>query len=402
MSLKVPDDTESAPSLPLTLLHIVVAPEQAYFFFRGQLSFMMARGMSMHVASPPGPLLDQLPAEDPATIHPVRIERRIRPLRDLLTVVALLHLIRRVEPDIVQAHSPKGGIIGMLAAWLARTPHRIYHIHGLPAATTAGAKGLLLRSVARVTCALATEVWSVGPSVMRQAVDAGLVPAGKIRVIGAGSINGIDTVRFDPARVTSEHRAGLRASLSIPHDATVIGFVGRVIREKGIAELLHAFERLGTAHPALHLLLIGPAEAHDPLPADVRPLLDHARVHAIGAQYDTPPWYACMDIFCLPSYREGLPITLLEASSMGLPSVATDIPGPADLIIDGETGLLIPLYEVDALAAALEALIADKALRQSMGAAAHRHITTRYAAPLVHHATFEAYRALGAAFIVPG
>ncbi|HYW06546.1 MAG TPA: glycosyltransferase family 4 protein, partial [Longimicrobium sp.] len=274
-----------------------------------------------------------------------------------------------IRPHIVHSHTPKGGLLGMMAAWMNRVPVRIYHIRGLPLMTATGRRRTLLRWTERVACSLAHQVLCVSHSVRDVAVAEGLCPPDKIRVLLGGSGNGVDaTGRFDPAR-NAAARAELRVKHSIPADAEVLGFVGRVVRDKGIVELAVAWAVLRDEFPSMHLLLVGPLEPQDPVPpATLEALRADPRVHFVGPA-DSAPYYAAMDLLVFPTYREGFPNVPLEAAAMGLAVVATRIPGCVDAVADGETGTLVPAADGVALAGAVRAYLRDPALRMAHGRA---------------------------------
>jgi len=339
-------------------------------FLRGQVGFMKARGFRVHALSSPGEDLRAFGETEGVRVSAVEMSRRVTPFRDLKALFSILREMRRIRPVIVHAHTPKGGLLGMIAARLHRTPVRIYHIRGLPLMEAAGWRRRLLWSTEWIACRLAHRVFCVSGSILREAVETGVCPPGKIRTLRAGSGNGVDAAgRFAPARF-GESRSMTRARLGIPENATVIGFVGRLVRDKGVAELHEAWLRLRESDPDLHLLLVGPFEPDDPVPAGVeRSLRDDARVHLAGMDWNTPPLYAAMDVVALPTYREGFPNVPLEAAAMGIPVVATRIPGCTDAVADEETGLLVEPKDPEALRAAIQRYLDDPALRRRHGEA---------------------------------
>ncbi len=300
----------------------------------------------------------------------VPMGRRITPVRDAVAVLRLWRALVRVEADIVDGHTPKAGLLAMVAARAAGVPVRIYHLHGLRYVTTSGILRRFLRLTERIAAAAATRVISVSHSNATVAVDEGLVARAKMRVILGGSINGVDSERFRPP-ASAEARGAARAALGIPPDARVVGFVGRLAREKGLAELASAWRELREELPDLRLLLVGPHEPHDPLPPALeRELRTDGRVLLTGPADDTPRFYSAMDIVALPTYREGFPVVPLEAAASGIPVVATRVPGCTDAIVDGVTGTLVPRYDARALAQALRTYLLDGELRRRHGAAA--------------------------------
>jgi glycosyltransferase involved in cell wall biosynthesis len=363
----------------MKLLHVTTVP-MSLIFLRGQVGYMKARGFRVHVLSSPGPELPAFAAAEGVGASAVEMPRRITPLQDLRALAGIVREMRRVRPDVVHAHTPKGGLLGMMAAALARVPVRVYHMRGLPLMGAAGAKRRLLWTTEWVACRLAHRVLCVSHSVRAEAVRTGICPPAKIEVLLGGSGNGVDAAgRFDPDAVGEEARERTRARFGIPPEAAVIGFVGRVVRDKGVEELAAAWRELREAFPHLHLLLVGPWEPQDPVsPATERLLRDDPRVHLGGLDWDTPPLYAAMDLVALPTYREGFPNVPLEAAAMRLPVVATRVPGCVDAVADGRTGLLVPPRDAAALAAALRRYIEDPALRLLHGAAGRDRVLREF------------------------
>jgi glycosyltransferase involved in cell wall biosynthesis len=270
-------------------------------------------------------------------------------------------------------------LLGTLAARLARVPVCIYHIRGLPFMGAAGVRRALLTYTERLACAMAGRVLCVSHSIRDVAVTHRLCPADKVAVLLNGSGNGVDALgRFDPEH-SRDARAPTREAYGIPHDAVVLGFVGRIVRDKGIVELVEAWHSLRDEFPNLHLLLVGFFEPYDPLPPAITRAIDaDPRIHLTGRQADMPSLYAAMDIVVLPTYREGLPNVPLEAAAMGLPVVATDIPGCIDAIVHGRTGTLVPPRDAGALAVAIAVYVRGPEMRVAHGLAGREHLLAQF------------------------
>ncbi len=387
-----PREGSAARPGSVRLAHVTTVP-MTLRFFAGQPGHMRGLGIETIAISSAGDELRSFGSEEGVTVHAIPMTRRITPGSDLVAVARLARLLRRLRPDIVHAHTPKGGLLGMLAGRLAGVPVRIYHVHGLPFETRTGTARALLRSTERTACLLATRVIAVSRSIERVLVSEGLCRREKVVVLGEGSANGIDTVRFSPA--AAEVRQATRRRFFIPDAAPVIGFVGRLVRDKGVVELLRAWTALRERWPSAHLLLVGPAEPQDPAPAEVLAAFrSDVRVHLAGLDWNTPPLFAAMDVVALPTYREGFPVTALETAAMGLPMVATSVSGCVDAVVDGRTGTLVPPRDAAALERAISRYLQDPALRAEHGEAARQRVTALYRPEVVWDALAGLYREL--------
>lgn len=359
---------------------------------KGQFAFMKEAGMEVSALSSGGDDLTALATEDKVNVFAVDMPRRISPLLDLGSVRAISKVIRQIQPDIVHAHTPKAGLLGMISAKVCRVPIRVFHVHGL----LIGHKhDKLLRRTEAMSCRLASKVFCVSHFARQTYIDEGLCPSDKIVTFCGGSISGVDAeIRFNPELV-KERGVALRRSLGIPSDALVVGFVGRIVRDKGIGELAEAWSQLRERFPNLHLLLAGPIEPHDPLPPGVLEMFKaDERVHLTGLIEDTAAAYSAMDLLVLPTYREGLPVAPLEAASMELPVVATLIPGCQEAIADGVTGTLVPARDVGALQAALATYLADPDLRERHGRAGRARMLSEFRPQPIWRATYDEYQRL--------
>jgi glycosyltransferase involved in cell wall biosynthesis len=375
-----------------SLVHVMTVAS-SLGFLRGQAAFLRGRcGARIHAIASPGERLRAFGEREGVEVHGVPMARSITPARDLVALWRLWRELRRIRPDVVHAHTPKGGLLGMIAAALARTPIRVYHLRGLPLVTACGRRRLLLRATEWTACRLAHRVLSVSGSIRDVVVAEGLCPPGKVKVLRSGSGNGVDTARFRPAG--DEARRASRAALGIPEDAPVLGYLGRLARDKGVRELAAAFRLLRERDLRAHLVVAGDADASDPLPAEVLDALrSDVRVRLTSVD-DSVPVYAALDVVVLPTYREGFPNVALEAAAMGLPIVATAVPGCVDAVQDGVTGTLVPVRDPEAIARAVERYLADAALRTRHGEAARRRAIAEFRPEAIWDALAAEYEAL--------
>ncbi|MGP5078427.1 glycosyltransferase family 4 protein [Brachybacterium alimentarium] len=355
----------------MKLLHATTVPSTLNFL-RTQPTHLAAHGIEVVLLSSPGEELERIAEEEGAQALGVPMHRGFSVGADLATLRQLVRILKEVRPDIVHAHTPKAGLLVTLAGRLAGVPLCIYQIHGLRFITASGIQRQILKLTERVATMAAHRVLCVSPSVLALAEEEHVIRRGKGAVIGAGTINGVDLADFDRERFREES-AAIRAELRIAHDAPVIGFVGRLAADKGVAALAAAWARVRTETPGAHLLLVGTPEDNDPVdPAVMATLEQDPRVHLMGFRADVRPYYAAMSVLALPSAREGFPQTLLEGSAMGVPTVGSDVPGVSDAVRDGVTGLLFPVRDHEALADSLLTLLRDPALRAALGAAGRR------------------------------
>lgn len=380
------------------LLHVTTVAD-SFRFLRGQLRYMRERGIVAEVVSSPSPYQAEFAAQEGVRVHAIEMRRAITPVQDTLALARMVRLVRRVSPDIVHAQTPKGGLLGILAATATGVPVRIYHMRGLRFVAEPGVRRALLQGAERLSCSLAHRVLCVSRSVRDEAVAQSLCPPDRIDVLGGGSGNGVDAMgRFDPSRLPPGTRAATRAAHGIPSDALVVGFVGRLVPDKGIEELAAAWKTLRERFPTAHLLLVGPFEDDTPLTGSlVRTLRDDPRVHLTGWVSDVagrdqvPALYAAMDVLALPTHREGFPNTVLEGSAMALPVVATQVMGCVDAVEEGVTGTLVPVAAPDALAAAIDRYLGDAGLRARHGAAGRERVLRNYRPELIWEAVYQEY-----------
>ena len=368
----IPEDARRA-----VVVHVTTVP-MSLGHLSGQVGYVERRGFAIHVITSPGPELDVFAGREGVAVHAIPMERAITPGKDLLALWRLWRTFRRIRPDVVHSHTPKGGLLGMVAAALARVPVRVYHIRGLPFTTATGLRRPLLRASELVSCRLADRVLAVSHSMRAIAIQEGFCPPDKVKVLLGGSGNGVDAdMRFRPPR--DDERRLARATHGIPGGALVIGFVGRLTREKGTRELAEAWRDLRERWPRARLLLVGPVEAQD---AGTRRALSSlrsdARVHFAGRVEDTVPLYAAMDVVALPTYREGFPNVAMEAAAMALPIVASHVTGCRDAIEDGVTGTLVPARDPLALARGLERYLLDARLRARHGESGRRRVLAEF------------------------
>jgi len=372
-----------------------VTSARGWIFFEEMVRALQEAGFDTILVSSPGERLEQLAQK--AAVQPAAIpmSRDVATLSDLRSLWRLCQFMRRTRPTITHVGSPKAGLLGGLAARLSGVPCRIYTLHGLRLETTKGWKRMLLRWDERVACSCAHRVICVSPSVRRQAVDLKLVAAEKTVMMANGSFCGVDVQRYSPQVADTALRERWAERLGIPRRAPVIGFVGRLTRDKGVPELVSAFGQLRQTWPELRLLLVGEFEDGDPVPAGIRQQIEtDSYIVCTGFVPDSAPYYGLMDVFALPTYREGFPVVSIEAQACGVPVVTTTATGAIDSIVDGVTGFLVPVGNAQALAARIDQLLRDPPLRAHMGQSGRALAVREFRQEVVGQALLDEYRRL--------
>lgn len=377
----------------LRVLHVTTVPT-SLMFLDGQSKFMRKHGITLFALSSPGEELDAWAEREEVGVFGVPMARQITPWSDLIGLARIVRTIREVRPDIVHAHTPKGGLLGTLGALISGVPTRIYHMRGLPLTTATGMRRALLHTTEWIACRAATDVFCVSHSLRKQAIEERLADPHRIEVLAGGSGNGVDALgRFNPEKFTSAARNARRATVGVEADALVFGFVGRLVRDKGIRELVEAWSQVRAELPSTaRLMVVGPYEERDPVPPDVKAKLESdPSIVRVDFTRDTPELYAAMDVVVLPTYREGFPNVPLEAAAMGLPVIATQIPGCVDAVDDGTTGILVPPGDAGELAQAMKLYARSPSLRSQHGRAGRARVLHQFSRRAVHEALLARY-----------
>lgn len=362
---------------------------------RGQLAYLKSHGFDPALLSSPGKDLDETGSREDLPVFGIAMRREMAPAADLRSFFRIWRLLRRMKPLICNAGTPKAGLLVGLAAWITRVPCRIYTLRGLRLETARGMKRIVLTITEKLACFSAHRVVCVSPSLRERAVALGLVAREKTVVLGAGSSNGVDVRRFEPTPEKLARAAALREKMGIQPEQPVIGFAGRFTRDKGIAELITAFQLIRKQLPEALLLLVGDYEGGDPVPADTRNLIEsEPGIHRIGFTPQIELYYLIMNIFVLPTYREGFPNTVLEAQAAGLPVVTTTATGAIDAIEDGATGLLTPAGDAEKLAETVLSLLSDPVRMKSMGRMGRERVARDFHNETVWEALASLYRSM--------
>lgn len=368
----------------LKIVRITTVPISFRLLLTNQLEFFQAHGFDVYAVSGKDDI-SGYPFSGTIPFIQIPFTRRISPFADLICLIKLIRILKQIKPHIVHTHTPKAGFLGMMAAWLCGVPIRLHTVAGLPWIDKSGVSRKIFMFIEWLTYFFSTSIYpnSVGLTGFIQSVFPSFCR--KIKIIGKGSSNGIDVAYFSPDKNIYESARAIRAQYHIPDHAIVIGFVGRLVRDKGIGELLAAFKLIVQENTGVYLMLVGPEEPErDPLlPADRAFITSHPNIIAPGFQEDVRPWLMSMDVFVFPSYREGFPNALLQAACMSRACIATNINGNDEIIQDKFSGILVPVKDIENLKNAIRFLIQDKNLRELYGQRAREFVIAHFSRQLV-------------------
>ena len=356
-------------------------------FFTPIVKDLQRKGYEVVSVSSPGPELENLKDLGVKTLE-VEMERRMSPWKDLKSLLQLIKVFRKEQPYMVHSMTPKAGLLCMLAAWITRVPKRVHTFTGLVWPTASGLSRKILMLTDWITCACATHVIPEGKGVMNDLQQH--ITKKSMRVLGYGNVRGVDMNQF-----SRKPEVLCKANELLKEGTFTYIFVGRLVKDKGINELVEAFAQLQNKYSNIRLLLVGMYETSlDPLKQET---LDKIKalptIEAVGPQYgdDLLAYYAASDCFVFPSYREGFPNTVLEAGAMGLPSIVTDINGSREIIEHGKNGVIIPSKDANALYHAMEQMYLEKQETLAMAENARPMIAERFEQSFVQKCLYEFY-----------
>ena len=348
----------------------------------------LAQTYDVVAVSTPDDELHEMAQREGVRVVGVAMRRPISPLHDLRSLLGLIRVFRRERPDMVHSITPKAGLLSMIAAWVCRVPVRLHTFTGLVFPTAVGFKQKILMLTDRITCACATHIVPEGEGVKNDLINYGITRK-PLHVLGYGNVRGVDMQHYNR---TPEVLAAAKP-IKQPEVFTFV-FVGRVVRDKGINELVQAFARLNAQEPATRLILVGRFEDDlDPvLPQTRQTIEQNDAIEAVGSQADVRPWLAASDALVFPSYREGFPNVVLEAGAMGLPSIVTDINGSREIIVEGKNGVIVPPRDTDSLYAAMMRFVQQPRQVAQMAANAREMIASRFEKSFVEQCLIDYYK----------
>lgn len=376
------------------LVRITTVPISLNVLLKGQHQYMCSKGFEVIGVSSPGRELEDVGDRENIRVVSIKMSRKITPFADLRSLLLMYKVLKSEKPAIVHTHTPKAGVIGMVAAKLARVPIRLHTVAGMPLMEAFGAKRKLLDFVEKFTYWASTKIYPNSQGLYDFIIAQGYTTLDKLKVISNGSSNGINTSFFSRKLISKEQQDSLRNKLMISDDSFVFVFVGRLVGDKGINELINAFSRLN--NPSIKLLLVGSLENDlDPLLKDtLREIDENSNIITVGFQKDVRQYFAIANALVFPSYREGFPNVVMQAGAMDLPVIVSDINGCNEIIINGDNGLIIPVKNVNALEIAMREMSTKGDRYEKMKKNARKMIMERYEQQVVWDALLNEYNNL--------
>ena len=376
------------------ILRITTVPISLKILLKGQHRYMTQNGLEVIGVASTGKELFDVQETEGIRVVTLNMTRTIAPFKDFVSLWHMYQLCKKEKPIIVHSHTPKAGIIAMLGAKLAGVPIRLHTVAGLPLMETTGLKRKLLNGVEKFTYLFATKVYPNSKGLYDFILANQFTTENKLKIIANGSSNGIDTSHFSPEIITQDECTNLKVKLGILPEDFVFIFVGRLVGDKGINELVVAYSQLKA--PNSKLLLVGPLETElDPLqPEILKEIESNPNIINVGFQSDVRPYFAISDCLVFPSYREGFPNVVMQAGAMGLPCIVSDINGCNEIIIEGENGVIIPVKNAEAIKVAMFKMRNDVQSCQKLKKNSRTFIQQRYEQQVVWKELLEEYNIL--------
>lgn len=377
------------------IIRITTVPGSLRTLLKGQLKYMNNHYDIIGVASKSKDIA-LLEEQENISIHPVDMTRNISPFKDLKSAYLLYRFLKEQKPFIVHTHTPKAGTLGMLAARLAGVPNRLHTVAGLPLLEAAGAKRKLLNVVEKITYLNATLIMPNSFGLQNIILDHNFTTSNKLKIVGKGSSNGIDTEYFKRDNITKDEQIELRKELKFQDEDFVFIYVGRLVKDKGINELIASFKSISQLKKHVKLLLVGPLESElDPLtPQTLSEIENNEDIITLGWQNDVRPYMAISQALVFPSYREGFPNAVLQACSMELACIVSDINGCNEIITHKKNGLIIPPKSQEKLEEAMMYLIKNPELAKKYATSVRSNIVENYKREVIWEELLNIYKSL--------
>lgn len=377
------------------LIRITTVPESIDKILEGQLSYMNNYYEVIAISSGKD-YLKQCAEREGVRFKNIEMTRKITLFKDLISLIQLISFLKKEKPLIIHSHTPKAGIIAMLASRITNIPIRLHTVSGLPLMEEKGTKKKLLEWIEKLTYSFSTQVFTNSNGLFKYIIDNNYISNNKLKVIGNGSTNGIDINYFSPIKVSDNQKKDLKSSLNILENDFVFIFVGRIVTDKGINELVEAFESISKQNSKTKLILVGIRESElDPLNKNTLNIIkNNINIIETGFQNDIRPFLSISNVLVLPTYREGFPNVIMQAGAMELPVIATNINGCNEIIVNGKNGILIPSKDKTALENALVQLIDDKTFYESIKLNTRSMIVSRFERKVICEKLLNEYKTM--------
>ncbi|WP_298555603.1 glycosyltransferase family 4 protein [uncultured Algibacter sp.] len=379
------------------IIRVTTVPASLGGLLSGQLKFMSNYYEILGVSSKGDDnQIEKVGAKEEIRIEAIEMTRQITPIKDIVAVWKLYKLFKRESPDIVHSHTPKAGTLSMLAAYLAKVPHRLHTIAGLPLLEVTGSKRNLLNIVEKFTYKCATKIYPNSYGLLNIILENKFTNNDKLKVIGKGSSNGIDTSDFNPNLYDTKFKQELKEKLGISKDDYIYVFAGRIVKDKGVNELVQAFNKLNQKINNIKLLMVGDYESElDPLlPETIKIINKNKNIISTGWVQDVKPYFSISDALTFPSYREGFPNVVMQGAAMELACIVSDINGCNEIIDHNVNGLIIPVKDSEALANSMNFVYLNKVESKNMGVKSRKNIVSNYERKEVWEALLKEYQTL--------
>ena len=360
------------------IIRVTTIPVSIKILLKGQLKFINQYFDVLGVSSE-GKELDDVARDEGVRTVPLNMSRQFTPLRDLVSLMKMILLFRKESPDIVHSHTPKAGIVAMLAAFLCNVPNRLHTVGGLPVVNKVGLTRIILLAVEWITCKCATKIYPNSKGLETFLTDVVNVPSKKLKVLGYGSSNGVDTRYFNLTPEIQESSKIFKTKYGLD-DCFVFTFIGRIVKDKGSEELIDAFARLSSEVENVRLLIIGWEEPlTDPISNHSQAILkNNTGIICTGFMDDIRPSLGASDCLVLASYREGFPNVVMQAACMNVPSIVSNINGCNEIIQDGINGLVVEPKSTDDLYYAMKRLESDRGLLSDLAVKSRDSVVEKY------------------------
>lgn len=377
------------------IIRITTVPLSLDKLLEGQLKFMSDYYKIIAVSANKQEL-EKVGKKEGVDIFEVNLTRKITPLKDLKAVYKLYRFLKTEKPFIVHTHTPKAGLVGMLASYLAKVPNRLHTVAGLPLLEATGLKRQILNIVEKLTYFCATKVYPNSRGLQEIILENKFTASKKLKIIANGSSNGINIKYFNPILFSEKEKLELKQQLNISKEDFVFIFVGRLVGDKGINELVFAFDKLSREIKNIKLLLVGPQEKElDPLKEKTLALMNSNKdIISVGFQKDVRPYFAISNALAFPSYREGFPNVVMQAGAMGLPSIVSNINGCNEIITNNVNGKIVPVKQEEPLYNEMKYFVNNSDYTSMLKKNAREVITQNYQREVVWEALLQEYKKL--------